>query len=99
MTLNLLARQTISEMPLVYTCTACVMVVLVIVFGYISIKDTITYFIKEIPMSVRYEISKVCPSVNIEKISTFDQKMSSVAPPVRALELKQVQTLCVATVR
>ena len=41
----------------------------------------------------------VCPSVNIEKISTFDRKMSSVAPPVRVLELIQVQTLCVATVR
>ena len=46
MTLKFVARQTLSEMLLVYTCTACVMVVLVIVFGYISIRDTITYFIR-----------------------------------------------------
>ena len=46
MTRNLVSRQTLSEMLLVYTSIACVMAVLLIVFGYISIRDTITYFIR-----------------------------------------------------
>ena len=46
MTRNLVSRQTLSEMLLVYSSIACIMVVLLIVFGYISIKDTITYFIR-----------------------------------------------------
>ena len=46
MTRNLVSRQTLSEMLLVYSSIACVMVVLLIVFGYISIRDTITYFIR-----------------------------------------------------
>ena len=40
----------------------------------------------------------ICLSVNFDKISMFGRKMSSVAPPLRALEFKQVQTLGVSTV-
>ena len=44
-------------------------------------------------MSVRNETSKVCPTVNIDKIRTFEQrsKMSSVAPSVRALEFNEIE--------
>lgn len=54
MTPNLATSQTLSEMLLVYTCSACVMVVLLIVFGYISIKDTIKYFLSHPTKPLNY---------------------------------------------
>ena len=37
--------QILCEMRLVYTCTACLMVILVFIFGFILMKDTMRYLL------------------------------------------------------
>ena len=56
--------QILCEMRLVYTCTACLMVILVFIFGFISMKDTMRYLLTTPTNIIRDQKTQQLPIIS-----------------------------------